>query len=68
VIKEKERVVVVEMKYAKEKGSKLESKIEEAMVQIRGNKYYEKYRNNNTTLLGIVFSENKDIACRFEDI
>jgi hypothetical protein len=41
------------MKYAKEKGSKLESKIEEAMVQIRNNKYYEKYSNNNPTLLGI---------------
>jgi Holliday junction resolvase-like predicted endonuclease len=70
VIKEKERVVVVEMKYAKEKGSKLESKIEEAINQIRENKYYEKYTNtkDNVALLAIVFAENKDIKCRFESL
>jgi hypothetical protein len=29
---------------------------------------YERYRDNNPILLSIVFSENKDIACKFEDI
>jgi hypothetical protein len=38
------------------------------MNQIREKKYYEKYTNNNPILLAIVFSENKDISCRFEDI
>jgi hypothetical protein len=42
--------------------------LKEAMEQIRRNKYYEKYINNNPILLGIVFSENKDISCKFESI
>jgi hypothetical protein len=40
--------------------------LNEVIVQIRNTKYYEKYRNN--TLLSIVFSENKEIACKFENI
>jgi hypothetical protein len=40
--------------------------LKEAMEQIRGNKYYEKYISTNPILLAIVFSENKDIACKFE--
>jgi hypothetical protein len=42
--------------------------LKEAMRQIRDNKYYQKYKNKNPILLGIVFSENKEIACRFENI
>jgi hypothetical protein len=41
--------------------------LNEAMIQIKDTKYYEKYSNNNPTLLGIVFSKNKDIACKFEN-
>ncbi|MDR2066632.1 MAG: ATP-binding protein [Endomicrobium sp.] len=68
VLKHKDFVVVVEIKYAKGKGSKLESKLKEAMVQIRRNKYYEKYINSNPILLGIVFSEKKEIRCKFERV
>jgi DNA-binding Lrp family transcriptional regulator len=68
VIKEKERVVVVEIKCAKEKGSKLESKLKEAMKQIRERKYYEKYEGKEVSLLGIVIGERKEIRCKFERI
>jgi hypothetical protein len=54
------------IKYSKD--NKLEEKLKEAMNQIRNNRYYEKYINNNPILLAIVFSENKDIACRFENV
>jgi hypothetical protein len=45
--------------------------LNEAMDQIRNNKYYEKYVNNNITsnnitLLAIAFNDNKDISCKFE--
>jgi predicted type IV restriction endonuclease len=66
ILRKEEKVIVVEIKYAKGKGSKIESKVKEAMKQIKDNKYYEKYISSNPTLLGIVFSENKDIACKFE--
>jgi hypothetical protein len=42
--------------------------LKEAMEQIRGNKYYEKYISTNPILLAIVFSEKKDIGCRFERV
>ncbi|MDR1523043.1 MAG: PD-(D/E)XK nuclease domain-containing protein, partial [Endomicrobium sp.] len=64
VLKKGSTVVIVEIKYSKD--NKPEEMLKEAMRQIRDNKYYQKYKNNNPTLLGIVFSENKDIACRFE--
>jgi Holliday junction resolvase-like predicted endonuclease len=70
VIRERERVVVVEIKYAKGKESELERKIEEAMDQIKERKYYEKYinRKEEVALLGIVFSEKKEIKCKFERV
>ena len=67
VLKHKDFVVVTEIKYCKD-NNKVEEMLKEAMEQIRRNKYYEKYTNKNPILLGIVFSENKDIACRFESI
>jgi hypothetical protein len=41
--------------------------LNEAMIQIKDTKYYEKYSNNSPPLLGIVFSKNRDIACKFEN-
>jgi Holliday junction resolvase-like predicted endonuclease len=67
VLKKGNTNVIVEIKYSKD-NNKVEEKVKEAMNQIRNNRYYEKYTNNNPTLLAIVFSENKDIACRFENI
>ncbi|MDR2066951.1 MAG: PD-(D/E)XK nuclease domain-containing protein, partial [Endomicrobium sp.] len=59
-------IVVVETKYGKDKH--ISKMLKEAMEQIRRNKYYEKYISSNPTLLAIVFSENKDIGCRFERV
>ncbi|MDR1243969.1 MAG: PD-(D/E)XK nuclease domain-containing protein, partial [Endomicrobium sp.] len=68
ILRKEEKVIVVEIKYAKGKGSDIERKIEEAMGQIRERKYYEKYISSKPTLLGIVFSGNKEIACKFESV
>ncbi|MDR3125190.1 MAG: ATP-binding protein [Endomicrobium sp.] len=68
VIKGKESVVVVEIKYAKGKGAVVEKKIKEAMKQIRETKYYEKYKTNKVSLLAIAFGEKKEIRCRFEGV
>jgi Holliday junction resolvase-like predicted endonuclease len=66
VLKKDNSVVVVEIKYSKD--NKPEQMLNEAMCQIRDKKYYEKYKSRDVTLLGMVFSENKDISYRFEDI
>ncbi|MDR1418550.1 MAG: ATP-binding protein, partial [Endomicrobium sp.] len=66
VLKKGNTVIIVEIKYSKENNH--EEKLKEAIDQIREKNYYEKYINNNPTLLAIIFSENKDIACRFENI
>ncbi|MDR3125139.1 MAG: ATP-binding protein [Endomicrobium sp.] len=69
VLKDKDSVVViVEIKYAKE--NEIESRIEEAINQIKDTKYYEKYinRENEVALLAIVFSEKKEIRCKFERV
>jgi hypothetical protein len=59
--------VVVEIKYSKD--NKVEEMLKEAMGQIRNNKYYEKYESKeDVPLLGVVFSENKEIGCKFENI
>jgi Holliday junction resolvase-like predicted endonuclease len=68
ILRKEEKMIVVEIKYVKEKGSDIESKVKEAIAQIRERKYYEKYMKDNPTLLGIVFNENKKIKCRFETI
>ncbi|MDR3124764.1 MAG: ATP-binding protein [Endomicrobium sp.] len=68
VLRKEEKVIVVEIKYVKEKGSDIESKVKEAMEQIRERKYYEKYMRSNPTLLGIVFNENKEIRCKIERV
>jgi Holliday junction resolvase-like predicted endonuclease len=57
VLKDEERVIVVEIKYGK--GKDINKKIKET-------KYYEKYKSNKVSLLGIVFGEKKEIRCRFE--
>ncbi|MDR2645083.1 MAG: ATP-binding protein [Endomicrobium sp.] len=58
------------IKYVKEKGSKIERKVKEAMDQIKERKYYEKYinRKEEVALLGIVFGEGKEIRCKFESL
>jgi Holliday junction resolvase-like predicted endonuclease len=66
VLKKGNTVVIVEIKYSKD--NKIEEKLKEAMLQIRDKKYYEKYINNTPTLLAIVFSENKEIGCKFENL
>jgi hypothetical protein len=68
IVRKEEKMIVVEIKYVKEKGSKIGRKVKEAMKQIKDNKYYEKYISSNPTLLGIVFSGNKEIACKFESV
>jgi Holliday junction resolvase-like predicted endonuclease len=66
VIKKEKSIVVVETKYGKDKH--ISKMLKEAMEQIRENKYYEKYISTNPILLAIVFSEKKDIGCRFERV
>jgi hypothetical protein len=68
ILKKEEKVIVVEIKYAKGKGSKIESNVKEAMKQIKDNKYYEKYKKDDISLLAIVFSEKKEIRCSFESL
>ncbi|MDR1523604.1 MAG: PD-(D/E)XK nuclease domain-containing protein [Endomicrobium sp.] len=64
VLKNGEKIIVVEIKYSKH--NKAEKELEEAIGQIREKKYYVKYASKEVTLLGIVFSKNKDITCMFE--
>jgi hypothetical protein len=66
VLKHKDFVVIVEIKYSKD--NKLEEKLKEALSQIKDTKYYEKYSSNNPIHLGIVFGKNKEIACKFESV
>jgi hypothetical protein len=65
VLKKGKEVIVVEIKYGK--GSKIEQLVKEGMEQIKKKKYYEKYDGNSeVSLLTIAFSDNKEIACKFE--
>ena len=66
VLKKRNTVVIVETKYSK--NNKLEEMLNEAMLQIRSNKYYEKYAGNEVILLALAFGKNKGIGCRFENI
>jgi Holliday junction resolvase-like predicted endonuclease len=68
VLRKEESVIVIEIKYVKEKGSKIGSKVKEAMDQIRDRKYYEKYTSNELTLLAVAFGEDKQIGCKFESV
>jgi hypothetical protein len=68
VLRKEEKVIVVEIKYVKEKSSDIESKIKEAIGQIRDRKYYEKYARKEVSLLAIAFGENKEIRCKFENV
>jgi hypothetical protein len=70
IVRKEREVIVVEIKYVKEKGSKIENKVKEAMCQIKERKYYEKYikRKEEVALLRIVFSEKKEIRCKFERV
>jgi Holliday junction resolvase-like predicted endonuclease len=66
VLKKEKSIVVVETKYGKDKH--ISKMLKEAMEQIRGNKYYEKYIGNKVSLLAIVIGEKKEIRCRFERV
>jgi hypothetical protein len=59
-------VIVVEMKYSKEKAAS--KMIKEAIKQIRDMKYYEKYIGDNVSLLAIAVGDKKEIACKFETL
>ncbi|MDR0399215.1 MAG: ATP-binding protein [Endomicrobium sp.] len=63
VLRKGKEIIVVEIKYSKEKSS--EEMIEEALNQIRERKYYEKYAENDVSLLVIAFGDKKEIACKF---
>jgi 2,3-bisphosphoglycerate-independent phosphoglycerate mutase len=59
-------VIVVEMKYSKEKAAS--KMIKKAIKQIRDMKYYEKYIGDNVSLLAIAVGDKKEIACKFETL
>ena len=63
VLKKGNDVIVVEIKYSKDKST--EDMIEEAMNQIRDKKYYEKYVSNKVSLLAVGFGDKKEIGCKF---
>jgi hypothetical protein len=64
VLKKGREVIVVEIKHGK--GRKIEKLLKEAMAQIKGKKYYEKYGEREVSLLAIAFGENKEIGCKLE--
>jgi Holliday junction resolvase-like predicted endonuclease len=66
VLKRDNSVIVVEIKYSKEKPT--DKMIEDALAQIRDRKYFEKYIGNDVSLLAIAFGDKKEIACRFEKL
>jgi Holliday junction resolvase-like predicted endonuclease len=66
VLKKDNSVIVVEIKYSKEKPT--DKMIEDALAQIRDRKYFEKYIGNDVSLLAIAFGNKKEIACRFEKL
>ncbi|MDR1474274.1 MAG: ATP-binding protein, partial [Endomicrobium sp.] len=55
VLKKGREVIVVEIKHGK--GRKIEKLLKEAMAQIKGKKYYEKYGEREVSLLAIAFGE-----------
>ncbi|MDR2399137.1 MAG: PD-(D/E)XK nuclease domain-containing protein, partial [Endomicrobium sp.] len=64
VLKKGREVIVVEIKHGKE--GKIEKLLKEAMAQIKGKKYYEKYGDKEVSLLAIAFGEKREIGCKFE--
>jgi hypothetical protein len=66
VLKRDNSVIVVEIKYGKEK--RTDKMIKEAIKQIRDIKYYEKYIGNDVSLLAVAFGDKKEIGCRFEKL
>ncbi|MDR2399880.1 MAG: PD-(D/E)XK nuclease domain-containing protein, partial [Endomicrobium sp.] len=66
VLKKGKEVIVVEIKHGKE--GKIEKLLKEAMAQIKGKKYYEKYGDKEVSLLAIAFGENKEIGCKFQEV
>jgi hypothetical protein len=64
VLKREKEVIVVEIKHGK--GRKIEKLLKEAMAQIKGKKYYEKYGEREVSLLAIAFGENRGIGRKFE--
>ena len=67
LLKKDNNIVVIEIKYGKEKSTK--KMVKKAMDQIKKKKYYEKYGwNNNVSLLAIAFGNNNKIACSFKSL
>ncbi|MDR1418238.1 MAG: ATP-binding protein [Endomicrobium sp.] len=67
VLRHDNSITIVEIKYAKQV-DQIKGKMEEGLNQIKDTKYYEKYTNANVSLLVVVFCENKDVSCKFENI
>jgi hypothetical protein len=63
VLKKGKEVIVVEIKYGK--GIKIEQLLKEALEQIKGKRYYEKYGSREVSLLAVAFGEDKEIGCTF---
>ena len=63
VLKKEKEIIIVEIKYSKEKSTG--EMIEEGLNQIKERKYYEKYEGNDVSMLGIAFGDKKEIGCKF---
>jgi hypothetical protein len=65
VLKKANNVIIVEIKYSKEKTT--DKMIKEAIGQILDKKYHEKYVYNKISLLAIAFGD-KEIGCEFQTL
>jgi hypothetical protein len=66
VLKKDNSIIIVEIKYSKEKT--IDKMIKEAMAQIIDKKYHEKYVYSKISLLAIAFGDKKEIGCEFQTL
>lgn len=65
VLKQKNEVVIIEIKYSE--NEQIEKMLDDAMEQIQTKEYYKPYQDKNVTLLAIAFKE-KEIFCKIKHI
>ena len=65
VLKHKDEIVIIEIKYSKSKT--IDKMLNEAMAQIMKKDYYKPYQDKSLTLLAIAFTE-KDVGCKIKKI
>ncbi|MDR0913117.1 MAG: PD-(D/E)XK nuclease domain-containing protein, partial [Methanobrevibacter sp.] len=65
VLKQKDEVVVIEIKYGKKES--VDKLLNETMEQIEKKEYYQPYQDKNITLLAIAFKE-KEVGCKIKQI